>query len=174
MDISFLTINKEDKDFELFIKFANEIWIRKEVFGNKYEEDECQGNILVIGFTRSTTGKNSAVCAAVIERNISGNKALISCMGAYPQNCGYGSSLIQHIIKLLKNLWVTEICLKIDKNDKAKRLEEFYINYGFTKVEEDKNKVLEYDEILFYYDSKVQYIMSCKLDLDITNLKIDI
>lgn len=174
MDISFLTINKKDKDFELFIKFANEIWIRKEVFGNKYEEDECQGNILVIGFTRSTTGKSSAVCAAIIERNISGNKALISCMGAYPQNCGYGTSLMQYIIKFLKNLCVTEICLKIDKNDKAKRLEEFYINCSFIKVEEDKNKVLEYDEILFYYDSKVQYIMSCKLDLDLTNLKIDI
>ena len=176
MDISFLTINKENKDFELLIKFANEIWIREEVFGNKYEEYECPGNILVIGFTRSTTGKSSAVCATVIERNISGNKAVISCMGAYPQNCGYGSSLMQYIIKFLKNLCITEICLKIDKNDKAKRLEKFYINYGFTTVEEDKNKVLEYDEILFYYDSKVQYIMSYKLDLDIdiTNLKIDI
>ena len=176
MDISFLTINKENKDFELLIKFANEIWIREEVFGNKYEEYECPGNILVIGFTRSTTGKSSAVCATVIERNISGNKAVISCMGAYPQNCGYGSSLIQYIINFLKNLGVTKIYIKIDKDDKAKRLEKFYSNYGFTKIKEYKEYKECEEEILFYYDSKFEYIMFCKLDLnlDITNLKIDI
>jgi hypothetical protein len=194
MDISFLTIKKEDKDFEIYVKLANEIWTK--VFGNEYEEGECPGDILVIGSfddkadcTASITGcrvslqanctiskadSKKAVCTAIIEISDSGKKALISCMGAYPQKCGYGTSLIQYIIKFLKNLGVTEICLKIDKDDKAERLEKFYFNNGFTKVEEVK----EYQEdVLFYYDSKFEYIMSCKLDLDLdldlTNLKID-
>lgn len=47
MEISFLTIKKENKDFEKHVKSANKIWSK--VFGNKYEEDECTGDILVIG-----------------------------------------------------------------------------------------------------------------------------
>lgn len=99
-------------------------------------------------------------------------------MGAYPQKCGYGSSLIQYIIKFLKNLGVTKIYIKIDKDDKAKRLEKFYSNYGFTKIKEYKEYKECEEDVLFYYDSKFEYIMFCKLDsdldLDITNLKIDI
>ena len=215
MEISFLTIKKEDKDFEKRVKSANKIWSK--VFGNEYEEDECPGDILVIGSfdektvctvskdsrvsllancTASNTGsivsngstvsKDSkynperVVCTAIIEISASGKKALISCMGAYPQKCGYGSSLIQYIIKFLKNLGVTKIYIKIDKDDKAKRLEKFYSNYGFTKIKEYKEYKECEEEILFYYDSKFEYIMFCKLDsdsdsdLDITNLKIDI
>ena len=227
MDISFLTIKKEDKDFEKRVKSANKIWSK--VFGNEYEEDECPGDILVIGSfdektvctasntgsrvtncdctvskdsrvsllancTASNTGsivsngstvsKDSkynperVVCTAIIEISASGKKALISCMGAYPQKCGYGSSLIQYIIKFLKNLGVTKIYIKIDKDDKAKRLEKFYSNYGFTKIKEYKEYKECEEDVLFYYDSKFEYIMFCKLDsdldLDITNLKIDI
>jgi hypothetical protein len=184
MDISFLSINKEDKDFEICVELlANKIWSQDEVFGNEYGEDECPGDILVIGgfydnldctlFEKDSRYSSfRAVCTTIIEISASGKKALISCMGVYPQKHGYGTSLIQYIIKLLKNLGVTEICLKIDKDDKAERLEKFYINNGFTKVKEYK----EYEkDVLFYYDSKYEYIMSCKLDLDldITNLKID-
>ena len=215
MDISFLTIKKEDKDFEKRVKSANKIWSK--VFGNEYEEDECPGDILVIGSidnkpgctvskgdsrdslsancTASNTGSRvtngdctvskdsrynsyKVVCTAIIEISTSGKKALISCMGAYPQKCGYGSSLIQYIIKFLKNLGVTKIYIKIDKDDKAKRLEKFYSNYGFTKIKEYKEYKECEEDVLFYYDSKFEYIMFCKLDLDldldITNLKIDI
>lgn len=212
MEISFLTIKKEDKDFEKRVKSANKIWSK--VFGNEYEEDECPGDILVIGSfdektvcTASNTGsrvtncdctvskdsrvsngstvsKDSkynperVVCTAIIEISASGKKALISCMGAYPQKCGYGSSLIQYIIKFLKNLGVNKIYIKIDKDDKAKRLEKFYSNYGFTKIKEYKEYKECEEDVLFYYDSKFEYIMFCKLDSDldsdITNLKIDI
>ena len=187
MEISFLTIKKEDKDFEKRVKSANKIWSK--VFGNEYEEDECPGDILVIGsFDEKTVCTVSSrdskynpervVCTAIIEISASGKKALISCMGAYPQKCGYGSSLIQYIIKFLKNLSVTKIYIKIDKDDKAKRLEKFYSNYGFTKIKEYKEYKECEEDVLFYYDSKFEYIMFCKLDSDldsdITNLKIDI
>jgi N-acetylglutamate synthase-like GNAT family acetyltransferase len=186
MEISFLTIKKEDKDFEKHVKSANKIWSK--VFGNEYEEDECPGDILVIGSidnkpaclvkTDSSYNSFKVVCTAIIEISASGKKALISCMGAYPQKCGYGSSLIQYIIKFLKNLSVTKIYIKIDKDDKAKRLEKFYSNYGFTKIKEYKEYKECEEDVLFYYDSKFEYIMFCKLDsdldLDITNLKIDI
>ena len=180
MEISFLTIKKEDKDFEKRVKSANKIWSK--VFGNQYEKDECPGDILVIGSIDNKPGSryNSyrVVCTAIIEISTSGKKALISCMGAYPQKCGYGSSLIQYIIKFLKNLGVTKIYIKIDKDDKAKRLEKFYSNYGFTKIKEYKEYKECEEDVLFYYDSKFEYIMFCKLDsdldLDITNLKIDI
>jgi hypothetical protein len=197
MDISFLTIKKEDKDFEIYVKLANKIWTK--VFGNEYEEDECPGDILVIGSFDDSTNKSvcrvsekdsrdsntvcsisKAVCTAIIEISASGKKALISCMGAYPQKQGYGTSLIQYIIKFLKKLDVTKIYIKIDKDDKAKRLEKFYFNNGFTKVneyEEYKEYQEDIKDVLFYYDSKFEYVMSCKLDLDldldIINLKID-
>ena len=185
MEISFLTIKKEDKDFEKHVKSANKIWSK--VFGNEYEEDECPGDILVIGSfddkpvctvsNDSSYNPERVVCTAIIEISTSGKKALISCMGAYPQKCGYGSSLIQYIIKFLKNLGVTKIYIKIDKDDKAKRLEKFYSNYGFTKIKEYKEYKECEEDVLFYYDSKFEYIMFCKLDsdldLDITNLKID-
>ena len=166
MSISFLTIEDEDKDFEKGVKSANKIWTK--VFSNEYEEGQCPGNFLTIGSI-----DNEPVCAVIIKISDS-KKALISSMGAYPQKCGYGSSLMQNIIKFIKNLGVTEICLKIDKDDKAERLDKFYSNYGFTKVEEDE----EYEEdAFFYYDSNFEYIMSCKLDLDLdldlTNLKIN-
>lgn len=197
--VLFSSFKKEDKDFEKRVKSANKIWSK--VFGNEYEEDECPGDILVIGSfdektvctvssrdsrvslsANCTVSKDSkynperVVCTAIIEISASGKKALISCMGAYPQNCGYGSSLIQYIINFLKNLGVTKIYIKIDKDDKAKRLEKFYSNYGFTKIKEYKEYKECEEEILFYYDSKFEYIMFCKLDLnlDITNLKIDI
>jgi N-acetylglutamate synthase-like GNAT family acetyltransferase len=194
MDISFLTIKKEEKDFEIYVKLANKIWTK--VFGNEYEEGECPGDILVIGSfddkadstiskADSTISKadctifkadsKKTVCTAIIEISASGKKALISCMSVYPQKRGYGTSLIQYIIKFLKNLGVTKIYLKIDKDDKAKRLEKFYFNNGFTKINEYKEYKECEEDVLFYYDSKFEYVMFCKLnsDLDITNLKID-
>ena len=197
MDISFLTIKKEEKDFEIYVKLANKIWTK--VFGNEYEENECPGDILVIGYfddkpdskvkpkavctvTNGDSRASNTCCTAIIEISASGKKALISCMGVYPQKCGYGTSLIQYIIKFLKNLGVIKIYLKIDKDDKAKRLEKFYFNNGFTKINEyneyKENKECV-EDVLFYYDSKFEYVMFCKidldldLDLDLTNLKID-
>ena len=178
MDISFLTIKKEEKDFEIYVKLANKIW--KKVFGNEYEENECPGDILVIGYFDDkpvSKVKPKAVCTAIIEISASGKKALISCMGVYPQKRGYGTSLIQYIIKFLKKSGVTKIYLKIDKDDKAKRLEKFYFNNGFTKINEYKEYKECEEDVLFYYDSKFEYVMFCKidldLDLDLTNLKID-
>jgi len=196
MDISFLTIKKEEKDFEIYVKLANKIWTK--VFGNEYEENECPGDILVIGYfddkpvskvkpkavctvTNCDSKASITGCTAIIEISASGKKALISCMGAYPQKCGYGTSLIQYILKFLKNLGVIKIYLKIDKDDKAKRLEKFYFNNGFTKINEYKEYKECEEDVLFYYDSKFEYVMFCKLDLDsnldldlnLTNLKID-
>jgi len=203
MDISFLTIKKEEKDFEIYVKLANKIWTK--VFGNEYEENECPGDILVIGSfddkadcTASITGSRvslqanctiskadskKTVCTAIIEISASGKKALISCMGAYPQKRGYGTLLIQYIIKFLKKLGVTKIYLKIDKDDKAKKLEKFYFNNGFTKIKEYKEYKECEEDVLFYYDSKFEYVMFCKinsdsnldsnLNLDLANLKID-
>ena len=187
MDISFLTIKKEEKDFEIYVKIANKIWTK--VFGNEYKENECPGDILVIGSFDDKAVfkiKPKAVCSAIIEVSATGKKALISCMGAYPQKRGYGTLLIQYIIKFLKKLGVTKIYIKIDKDDKAKKLEKFYFNNGFTKINEYKeykeNKECE-EDVLFYYDSKFEYVMFCNLDsnldsnldldLNLTNLKID-
>lgn len=217
MDISFLTIKKEEKDFEIYVKLANKIWTK--VFGNEYEENECPGDILVIGYfddkpvskvkpkavctvtngdsrasitgctvTNGDSRASNTCCTAIIEISASGKKALISCMGVYPQKRGYGTSLIQYIIKFLKNLGVIKIYLKIDKDDKAKRLEKFYFNNGFTKINEYKEYKECEEDVLFYYDSKFEYVMFCKinsdsdsdsnldldLDLDLANLKIDI
>jgi N-acetylglutamate synthase-like GNAT family acetyltransferase len=198
MDISFLTIKKEDKDFEIYVKLANKIWTK--VFGNEYEENECPGDILVIGYfddkpvskvkpkvvctvTNGDSRASITGCTAIIEISASGKKALISCMGVYPQKRGYGTLLIQYIIKFLKNLGVIKIYLKIDKDDKAKRLEKFYFNNGFTKINEYKEYKECEEDVLFYYDSKFEYVMFCKinsdsdsnldLDLDLANLKID-
>jgi hypothetical protein len=126
MSITFSNINKEDKDFERFVKEANTVWI--EAFGNEYDEGECRGDSLAIG---CIDGK--PVCAGIME--IWGDIALISCIGSNPQKCGYGSLLVRHIIKHLKASNITKIYLKIDKDEKADGLEKFYHRFGFTKDE---------------------------------------
>jgi N-acetylglutamate synthase-like GNAT family acetyltransferase len=147
--MQFSIINKEDKDFEETVKEANTVWRQKEAFGNEYGEGECPGDSLAIG---SFDGKT--VCSAIIETW--GNAALVSCMGAYPQKRGYGSSLVRHIVKHLEDSGVIKIYLKIDRDDKTDRLETFYSQYGFIKVD----KVDEDDEVFVDCDTDEEYVMS--------------
>ena len=158
--MQFEIIDKNDENFEVSVKEkANTVWI--EAFGNEYGEGECPGDSLAIG---SFDGKT--VCSAIIETW--GNAALVSCMGAYPQKRGYGSSLVRHIVEHLEDSGVIKIYLKIDRDDKADRLEKFYSNFGFAKDEVDE------EDVLFDYYPDDEYVMSCdlNLDLDFKNLQI--
>ena len=141
----FSNINKEDKDFERFVKEANTVW--REAFGNEYGEDECPGDSLATG---CIDGK--IVCCAIIE--YWNDSALISCMGSNPQKCGYGSLFMQHIVEHLKASNIIKTYLKIDKDEKADRLEKFYSNFGFAKYEVDE------EDVLFDYYPDVEYVMS--------------
>jgi len=165
MSITFSNINKEETKFESSVKKANTVW--SESFGNEYGEGECNGDSLAIG---CIDGK--PVCAGIME--IWGNIALISCIGSSPQKCGHGSLLMLYIIKHLKASNITKIYLKIDKDEKADRLEKFYRRYGFVKDEVGEEDVLfDYDP---YLDLDLEYVMSCDLnldlDLDFKNLQI--
>jgi hypothetical protein len=158
--MQFQIIDKNDENFEVYVKEeANTVWI--EAFGNEYGEGECPGDSLAIGYI---DGK--IVCCAIIE--IWDDKALISCMGSNPQKCGYGSLLMQHIMEHLKASNIIKTYLKIDKDEKADRLEKFYSNFGFAKDEVDE------EDVLFDYYPDEEYVMSCDLDLDLDlkNLQI--
>jgi hypothetical protein len=144
-DMQFSNINKNDEHFEEYVKKANTVWEHKEVFGNKYGEDECPGDSLAIG---CIDGK--IVSCAIIE--YWNDIALISCMGAYPQKCGHGNSLMRHIVEHLKDSNIIKTYLKIDKDEKADRLDKFYSNFGFAKD--------EVEDVLFDYDPDLEYVMS--------------
>ena len=147
--MQFLNINKNDENFEEYVKKANTVWKQKEVFGNEYGEGECPGDSLAIG---CIDGK--IVSCAIIE--YWNDIALISCMGAYPQKCGHGSLLMQHIVEHLKASNIIKTYLKIDKDEKADILEKFYSNFGFAKYEVGE------EDVLFDYDPylDVEYVMS--------------
>jgi hypothetical protein len=160
--MQFQIIDKNDEHFELNVSKANTVWI--EAFGNEYGEGQCPGDSLAIG---CIDGK--IVCCAIIQ--IWNDIALISCMGSNPQKCGYGSSLMRHVVKHLKASNITKTYLKIDKDEKADRLEKFYSNFGFAKDEVGEEDVLfDYDP---YLDLDVEYVMSCDLNLDL-NLDLDL
>jgi ribosomal protein S18 acetylase RimI-like enzyme len=94
------------------------------------------------------------VCICGVEYDYEDNtKALIDSICASPQNRGYGTSLIQYIIKYLNDSGVKNIYLKIDKNEKADRLKKFYSQFGFSEVK----KV--YDDYFFEYHSHDEYVM---------------
>jgi hypothetical protein len=143
--MQFQIIDKNDEHFEENVSNANTVWI--EAFGNEYGEGECPGDSVVTG---CIDGK--IVCSAMIE--IWGNTALVSCMGSNPQKCGYGSLLMQHIMEHLKASNIIKTYLKIDKDEKADRLEKFYSNFGFAKDEVDE------EDVLFDYVTVLEYVMS--------------
>ena len=154
-NMQFQIIDKNDEHFEIYVKEeANTVWI--EAFGNEYSEGGCPGDSVVIGRIDS-----KPVCAAIIKFDDDKKLALVSCMGSNPQKCGYGSSLIRHIVDHLKTSNIIKTYVKIDKDDKADRLEKFYSNFGFAKDEVD---VLF---ILLDYDIDVEFVMSCDLNLDL-------
>jgi N-acetylglutamate synthase-like GNAT family acetyltransferase len=94
------------------------------------------------------------VCTSGVEYPYEDNtEALISSVGASPQNRGYGKLLMQHIVKHLDDSGVKNIYLKIDKNEKADRLKKFYSQFGFSEV----NKV---NDFFFEYNTRKDYVMS--------------
>jgi N-acetylglutamate synthase-like GNAT family acetyltransferase len=179
--VLFSSFKKEDPDFDFdeAVLNANKVWGK--AFNWEYDAGEClrySNNFedsVMIGRI-----DNKPVCAAIIEYCDDKKLAVISCIGAYPEKCGYGSLLMKNIIKNLKTSKITEVYLKIIRDKKAIRLEKFFSKFGFAKVNED---------ILFDLDRNLdlgrEYAMSLKLDLDlnldldldldldITNLKID-
>ena len=153
--VLFSSFKKEDPDFDEAVLNANKVW--RKAFNCEYDAGEClrySNNFedsVMIGRI-----DNKPVCAAIIE--YWNDIALISCMGVYPQKCGHGSSLMQHIVEHLKDSGVIKTYLKIDKDEKADRLEKFYSNFGFAKYEVDKEDVLfDYDP---YLDLDLEYVMS--------------
>jgi N-acetylglutamate synthase-like GNAT family acetyltransferase len=191
--VSFSSFKKEDPNFEEIVKKANELWGK--TFGNEYGEDECPGDCIVIGCI-----DDNIVCCTIIEYWEWKKTALISCMSAYPQKCGYGSLLMENIIKDLKTSKISKVYLKIDKDENAIRLEKFYSQFGFVKDKADKNQDdknqddknqddenqddenqddenQDDEDLSVEYDSDFEYVMSYvldkDLDLDLTNLKID-
>jgi N-acetylglutamate synthase-like GNAT family acetyltransferase len=156
MSISFshITTNDEgriDDKFEEFVVEANKVW--SVAFNNEgYGRYECPATRVAIG---SIDG--NPVCACAIEYWWKNNTTvLIHAVGASPQNRGYGTSLMRHIVEHLEDLGIQQMYLKVDKNDKADRLEKFYSQYGFVKVD----KVDEDDEVFVDCDTDEEYVMS--------------
>ena len=185
--VLFSSFKKEDPDFNFdeAVLNANKVWGK--AFNWEYDAGECLRNsnnledCVVIGRI-----DDKPVCAAIIEYCDDKKLALISCIGAYPEKCGYGSLLMKDIIKNLKTSKITEVYFKIIRNNEAIRLEKFYSKFGFAKVNEDILFDLDPNlDRLLCLDLGWEYVMSRKLDLDIdldidldldldiTNLKID-
>jgi hypothetical protein len=171
--VLFSRCKKEDPDFNFdeAVLNANKVWGK--AFNCEYDAGEClrySNNFedsVMIGRI-----DNKPVCAAIIEYCDDKKLALISCIGAYPEKCGYGSLLMKNIIKNLKTSKITEVYLKIIRDKEAIRLEKFFSKFGFAKVNED----ILFDLNRFLcLDLSWEYVMSRKLDLDLdlTNLKID-
>ena len=156
MSITFshMTTNDEGRINEIWERFiekvANLVW--REAFGREYGRYECPATRVVIGYI---DGK--PVCACAIEYWWKNNKTvLLSAVGASAQNRGYGTSLMRHTVKYLDDWGIQQIYLKVDKDEKADRLKEFYRRYGFSEV----NKVDEDDELLVDWDTDKEYVMS--------------
>ncbi len=160
-----MIINYEDKLFEEYANRARKVW--DESCGNENIYEKIEGDNLLIYI------KNGIVVScAILNINNSNNTSLLSCMGAYPQNCGYGSSLMKHMIEYYgKERGELIIYLKIDKYinplyvdedeipinlEKANKLEKFYSMSGFVVdndiVERYKNFRINYDP-----DNNVEY-----------------
>jgi ribosomal protein S18 acetylase RimI-like enzyme len=161
LGIEFTIIDKyENRElFEDTITKANEVWFK--AFGNKYNYGECPGDNVVIGCIN-----NEIVCCAIIEYYHT--VALISCVGSYPQNCGYGTLLMEYIIHYLKPSNISKIHVKIDKNDNSDRLIKFYSKFGFVKqnLEEDEEYIEDDEEIfnsVLYYDSDIEFRMTINI-----------
>jgi N-acetylglutamate synthase-like GNAT family acetyltransferase len=186
MQVLFSRFKKEDPEFNFdeAVLNANKVWGK--AFNWEYDAGECLRNsnnledCVVIGRI-----DDKPVCAAIIEYCDDKKLALISCIGAYPEKCGYGSLLMKNIIKNLKTSKITEVYFKIIRDNiirdnEAIRLEKFCSKFGFAKVNEDILFNLDRNlDRLLCLDLSWEYVMSRKLDfdldidLDITNLKID-
>ena len=59
---------------------------------------------------------------------------------------------------------IKKIYLKIDKDEKADRLEKFYSQFGFSVV----NKVVEDDEVFVDCDTDKEYVMSRSISFCLT------
>jgi N-acetylglutamate synthase-like GNAT family acetyltransferase len=179
--VLFSSFKKEDLDFDEAVLNANKVW--RKAFNCEYDAGEClrySNNFedsVMIGRI-----DNKPVCAAIIEYWNDKKLALISCIGAYPEKCGYGSLLMKNIIKNLKTSKITEVYLKIIRDKKAIRLEKFFSKFGFAKVNEDilfdldRNLNLDRNFNLnlnlnlnhnLNLDLDTEYAMSRKLDLDL-------
>jgi N-acetylglutamate synthase-like GNAT family acetyltransferase len=153
--VSFLTIKKEDPDFDEAVLNANKVW--RKAFNCEYDAGECLRysnnceDCVMIGRI-----DNKPVCAAIIEYCDDKKLVLISSIGAYPEKCTYGSLLMKNIIKNLKTSKITEVYLKIIRDKKAIRLEKFFSKFGFSVV----NKVNEDYAVFIDCDNDKEYAMS--------------
>ena len=155
MDESFMIISENEyEQFEEYANKARKVW--DETFGNENTYEQNEGDNLLIYI------KNGIVVScAILNINNSNNIALLSCMGAYPQNCGYGSSLMKHMVEHYKNK--IKIYLKIDNftnplyfdEDKipinlenTNKLKKFYSKFGF---------VIDNDMLERYKNFKINY-----------------
>ena len=171
MNITFShrTTNDEGKINEFWERFIKNVVniILKDAFNKEYDRYGCLANRVVVGYN---DGK--PVCTACIDYWWKNNKTvLLSAVSASPRNRGYGTLLMQHTLKYLDDWGIKKIYLKIDKNEKANRLEKFYSQFGFSVV----NKVDEDDKVFIDCDIDKEYVMSRKLDLDLDiDLDVDL
>jgi len=146
-----------NETWERFIKIANQVW--KVAFRNEgYDRYGCPATRVVIGYI---DGK--PVCACAIEYWWKNNKTvLIHAVGASPQNRGYGTSLVRHTVKYLDDWGIQQMYLKVDKDEKTDRLEEFYKRYGFVIVD-------KVDERFVDWDPDKEYVMSRSGSVNLSN-----
>jgi N-acetylglutamate synthase-like GNAT family acetyltransferase len=162
--VLFSSFKKEDPDFDFdeAVLNANKVWGK--AFNWEYDAGEClrySNNFedsVMIGRI-----DNKPVCAAIIEYCDDKKLALISCIGAYPEKCGYGSLLMKNIIKNLKTSEITEVYLKIIRDKKAIRLEKFFSKFDFSVV----NKVNEDYAVFIDCDNDKEYAMSRYVSLNL-------
>jgi len=150
-----MTTNDEGRINEIWERFIKNVVnkVLKDAFNNKgYDRYECSATRVVVGYY-----DGNPVCTCGIEYWWKDkSKALLSAVGASPQNRGYGKLLMLHTIKYLDNWGIKKIYLKINKDEKADRLEKFYSQFGFSVV----NKFVEDDEVFVDCDTREEYVMS--------------
>jgi GNAT superfamily N-acetyltransferase len=156
MSITFshMTTNDEGRINEIWERFIKNVVnkVLKDAFNNEgYDRYGCSATRVVIGYNDGIP-----VCTCGIEYWWKDKtKALLSAVGASPQNHGYGTLLMQHIVKYLDDWGIKKIYLKIDKDEKANRLEKFYSQFDFSVI----NKVVEDDEVFVNCDTDEEYVM---------------
>lgn len=151
--------HEKTKFKEAFTK-ANTVWSR--AFNKTYVND-YPGDAVIIGCT--SDGK--PVFCAIVDYNNEGQQinvwgkviilrkkeqALITSIASYPQNNGYGTSLMKYIINHLK---VKKVNINIDnENDNSDRLVNFYSQFGFETEDSDNE-----DHSVFEYDTRFEFRM---------------
>lgn len=141
---SYYRYDNEDL-FEKIINKTNNIWLK--TFNNKYEKNECPAPYLSIG-----TLNEEIVSACIYE--LFEEECIISCVCGFPYNNGYGTGIMNYVIKYIKeNIIVKKIIINID-NDKYDTLSKFYNRFGFTiqdigDMDEDND-----------YETSMEYIIT--------------